>query len=73
MNLVTGKFGGSKRVNGHKISFSLGAWFSCVEQKNRQEGLFWVVLGERPAVVGENCLQEGEGPINRKRVLDGLA
>jgi len=28
-------------VDGHKISFSLGAWFSCVEQKDRQEGLFF--------------------------------
>jgi len=35
--------------------------------------LVWVVLGERLAVVGENYLQEGEGPVSRKRVLDGLA
>jgi len=28
-------------VDGHKISFSLGAWFSCVEQKVRQEGFFF--------------------------------
>jgi len=42
MNVVTVKFGGSKgEVDGKKISFSLGAWFSCVEQKDRQEGLFF--------------------------------
>jgi len=42
MNEVTVKFGGSKGgVDGHKISFSLGAWFSCVEQRDRQEGLFF--------------------------------
>jgi len=37
INVVTVKFGGVQgRVDGHKISFSLGAWFSCVEQKDRQ-------------------------------------
>jgi len=35
--------------------------------------LIWVVLGERLAVVGGNCLQEGEGPVRIKRVLDGSA
>jgi len=28
-------------ADGHKISFSLGAWFSCDEQKDREEGLFF--------------------------------
>jgi len=37
MNVVTVKFGEVQ----HKISFSLRAWFSCVEQKDRQEGLFF--------------------------------
>jgi len=37
-------------VDGHKISFSLGTWFSCNEQ-DRQEGLFF---NERLAVVGGN-------------------
>jgi len=42
MNVVMVKFGGIQRgVKGQKISFSLGAWFSCVEQKDRQEGLFF--------------------------------
>jgi len=42
MNVVTVKFEGSQgRVDGHKISFSLGAWFSCVEQKDRLEGLIF--------------------------------
>jgi len=27
---------------------------------SRVSSLIWVVLGERLAVVGENCLQEGE-------------
>jgi len=57
--------------NHSKVSFSV---------LSRRVGLFffliWVVLGERLAVVGENCLQEGEvldEPIHRKRVLDGSA
>jgi len=37
----------------------------------RVSSLIWVVLGERLAVAGGNCLQEGEGPVCRKRVLDG--
>jgi len=28
-------------MDGHKISFSLGAWFFCAEQKDLQEGLFF--------------------------------
>jgi len=41
MNVVSVKFGGVLGgVDRHKISFSLRAWFSCVEQKDRQEGLF---------------------------------
>jgi len=32
INVVTVKFGGQGGVDGHKISFSLGAWFSFVEQ-----------------------------------------
>jgi len=28
-------------VDGHKISFSLGGWFSCDEQKDRQEDIFF--------------------------------
>jgi len=44
MNAVTVTFGGvgvQGGVDGHKISFSLEIWFSCVEQKDRQEGLFF--------------------------------
>jgi len=61
-------------VDGHKINFSLGAWFSCDEQKNRQEGLFFNLGCTRQglAVVGENCLQGGEEePVHRRKVLDG--
>jgi len=39
----------------------------------RVSSLIWAARGERLAVVGENCLQEGEGPVHRKRVLDGSA
>jgi len=44
MKLVMVKLGGGgprEGVDGHKINFSLGAWFSCDEQKDRQEGLFF--------------------------------
>jgi len=30
-------WGGPSGADGHKISFSLGAWFSCDEQKDRQK------------------------------------
>jgi len=43
MKVVTVKFEGSKgEVDGHKITFSLGIfWFSCDEQKDCEEGLFF--------------------------------
>jgi len=41
MNVVTVKFRGSKGSGWAQDRFSLGAWFSCVEQKDRQEGLFF--------------------------------
>jgi len=43
-------------VGGPKIRFSLGAWFSCDEHKNRQEDLFFklVVLDKRLNIAGEN-------------------
>jgi len=76
MNVVMVKFGGSKgEWVGTRSVFLLGTWFSCVEQKDRQEGFFFNLglLGERPTVAVGNCLQEGEGPVHRKRVLDGSA
>jgi len=41
---------------GKWMDTSLGAWFSCVEQKDRQDvsSLTWIVLGERLAVVRES-------------------
>jgi len=41
MKVVTVKFGVQRGVDGHKIRFSLGAWFSYDEQKDRQECLFF--------------------------------
>jgi len=42
MNVVTVKFGEVQGgVDGYKMSFSLGAWFFCVQQKDLQEGLFF--------------------------------
>jgi len=66
MKVVTVKFGVQGGADGHKISFSLGDWFSCDEQKDRQEGLFFnlVVLYEKKlAAVGENCLLGGVEPV----------
>jgi len=37
----------------------------------RVSSLIWVVLGERLAIVEGNSLQVGEGPVHRRRVLDG--
>jgi len=38
---------------------------------SRVSSLLWAVLGERLAVVGGNYLQEGKGPVYRRRVLGG--
>jgi len=44
--------------------FLWGPGFPVMNKRivRRVFSLFWVVLGERQAVIGENCLQEGEGP-----------
>jgi len=59
-------------TDGHKISFSLGVWFSSDELKDWHEGIFliWLVLNERLAVEGENYLQGGKGPVRRRQVRD---
>jgi len=61
-------------VNGHKISFSLRPGFSVLSRRiaMRVSFLIWVVLVERLAVADENFLEEGEGPVHRKRVLKGI-
>jgi len=41
----------------------------CRKIARRFSTLIWVVLGERLAVLVENCLEEGEEPIHKKRVL----
>jgi len=63
--------GGPRGADGHKISLFLGAWFSCDKQKDRRRvsSLIWVVLNERLAFVGGNCLQGSEGLVHRRRVL----
>jgi len=75
MKVVTVKFGGVQGgVDGHKISFSLGTWFSCDEQKVRQEDLFFnlgCIGQEAIAAVGGNCLRRGGGPFHRRQVLGG--
>jgi len=55
--------------------FSWGPGFPVMSRRiaRRVSSLIWVALGERLAVVGGNCLQEGEGPVYRRLVLDGLA
>jgi len=72
-NVVTVKFGGFKgEWMGTRSVFLWGPGFPVLSRRiaRRVSSLIWVVLGERLAVVGENCLQEGEGLVRRKRVLD---
>jgi len=61
-------------VDGHKTSFSLGPGFPVMNRRiaRRVSSLIRDIRGERIAVAGGNCLQEGEGPVHRRRVLDGL-
>jgi len=51
-----------------KISFSLGFGFPVMSRRiaMRVFSLIWVVLDERLAVVGGNCLQAGEEPVHRR-------
>jgi len=55
--------------------FSCGPSFPVMNRRiaRRVSSLIWVVLGERLAVAGGNCLQEGKGPVYRRRMLDGSA
>jgi len=73
MNVVTVKFGGSKgEWMGTRSVFLWEPGFLVLSRKiaRRVSSLIWVVRGEKLAVVGENCLQEG---VHKKRVLDGSA
>jgi len=47
--------------------FLWGPGFPVMNKKIARmvSSLIWVVLGKSLAVVGENCLQEGEGPVHR--------
>jgi len=60
---------------GTRSVFLRGPGFPVMSRRiaRRVSSLIWVVLGERPAVARGNCLQEGDGLVYRKRVLDGLA
>jgi len=76
MNVFTIKFGGSKgEWMGTGSVFLWGPGFPVLSRMiaSRISSLIWVVLGERLAVVEENCLQEGEEPVYRKRVFAGSA
>jgi len=66
---VQGEWMGTRSV------FLWGPGFPVLNRRiaRRVSSSIWVTLGERPSVVGENCLQEGEGSVRRKRVLDGSA
>jgi len=64
------KFVGSKgRVDGHKIRFTLGAWFSCDKQKDRQEGLFFSQMDEKLNVVGISYIWGSAGLIRRRQMV----
>jgi len=74
MNVVMVKFGGSKgEWMGTRSVFPWGAGFPVMSRRiaRRVSSLIWVVLGDRLAFAGGNCLQEGEGPVHRRRVFDG--
>jgi len=63
MNVVTVKFKrGPRRSGWAQYQFSLGAWFSDVEQKDCQEGLFFNLdcTGQEASCCRENSLQEGK-------------
>jgi len=68
MNVVTVKFG-DPRWSG----WAQDQLFSGRRIARRVSSLFWHLLGKRLDVVGENCLQEGEGLVYRKRMLNGSA
>jgi len=75
MNVVTVKFGEiQKEQMGIRSVLLWGLDFPVMSRRNakRVSFLIWVVLGERLAVVGENCLQGAKGAIQRRQVLGGL-
>jgi len=70
------KFGGVQgKWMGIRLVSLLGLGFPMMSRKivRRVTSLVWVALCERLAVLGENCLQVGEGPFHRRRVLGGSA
>jgi len=74
MNVVTVKYGSPKSKEewmGARLVFLWETVFSVVNRRiaRRVSSLIWVALGEKIAIVGGNCLQEGKGPVHRKRVL----
>jgi len=63
MSVVTVKLGEFQGGSGWaQDQFFSGGWFSCDEQKDRQEGFFFNLDCTRreATVLGENCLQEGK-------------
>jgi len=76
MKVVTVKFGRGE-VQGERLGiksvFFWGFGFSVISRRIARRvsslaGLYWT---KRLAVVGGSCLQEGEGPVHRRRVLGG--
>jgi len=51
---------------GIRSVFLWGLGFPVMSRRisRRVSSLIWVVLGEKLAVVGENCLQEGKEPVH---------
>jgi len=73
MKVVTVKFGGSKgEWMGIRTVFLWGLGFPVMSRsitRRKLSFLIWVVLDERLAVVRGNCLQGGERPVHRRRML----
>jgi len=69
MKMFTVKFGGSKgEWMGIRSVFLWGLGFPVMSGRiaRRVSSLIWVVLSERQAVVGGNCLQGGVGRVKRR-------
>jgi len=72
MKVVIMKFGGSKGERmGIRSVFLWGLAFLVMSRRiaRRVSSLVCVVLSERLAVVGGNCLQRGVRPVRRRQVL----
>jgi len=74
MNVITVNPWESKGERmGTRPAFPWGPGFPVLSRRiaRKVSSSIWAALCERLAAIGESCLQEGEGPVDRKRVLDG--